>query len=166
VSKRLLKGGTILSMDPTVGNLRGDVLIDGSRIERIDPDIDIGDCEVIDATDMVVMPGLIDAHRHLWYAGIRGGNMDAVLADVAAAQWGKLGPAFTPSEVHAFSRAGIADCLDNGVTTVFDFVVQLFAGISYVPLNRLLPLLAAPRLYDVVRQDVCLGRLMAPWSRS
>jgi cytosine/adenosine deaminase-related metal-dependent hydrolase len=108
-------------MDPAIGNLRGDVLIDGSRIERVGPEIDVGDCEVIDATDMVVMPGLVDAHRHLWYAGIRGGNMDAVLADIAAAQWGKLGPAFTPPEVHAFTRAGIVDCLDNGITTVFDW---------------------------------------------
>ncbi len=47
--------------------------------------------------------------------------MNAILADLVAAQWGQLGPAFTPDDVYAFTRAGIADCLDNGVTTVFDW---------------------------------------------
>ena len=47
--------------------------------------------------------------------------MDAVIADIVAAQWGKLGPAFEPADVYAFTRAGIADCLENGVTTVFDW---------------------------------------------
>jgi 5-methylthioadenosine/S-adenosylhomocysteine deaminase len=122
MGKTLLKGGAILSMDPAIGTLRqGDLLIEGQRIVDIQDVIDADDCEVFDASGMVVMPGLIDGHRHLWYAGIRGANMDSTLVDIGAAHWGQLGPAFTPDDVYAFTRAGIAECLDNGITTVFDW---------------------------------------------
>jgi 5-methylthioadenosine/S-adenosylhomocysteine deaminase len=120
--KILIKGGTILSLDPSVGDLReGDLLLEDGRIVDIGPLLDVADCDVIDAAGMVVMPGLIDAHRHLWYAGLRGSNMDGVFADMVAATWGKLGPAFTPADVYAFTRAGIAEALDNGITAVFDW---------------------------------------------
>src|SRR5215510_5450385 len=60
----LIRGGTILTMDPVLGDFAsGDVLIDGSRIAEIKPQIrSTGD--VIDARGMVVIPGLVDAHRH------------------------------------------------------------------------------------------------------
>lgn len=122
MGKKLIKGGAILSMDSAIGTMRqGDILIDDARIVEVGRRIEAGDCEVFDATGMVVMPGLVDAHRHLWYAGIRGGNMDSTFNDIMSDQWGKLGPAFEPGDVYAFTRAGIADCLDNGVTTVFDW---------------------------------------------
>jgi len=122
MGRLLVKGGTVLSMDPDIGSLRqGDVLVEDGRIVVVAPAVEVEDCEVVDADGMVVMPSLVDAHRHLWYAGIRGGSMDAVLPDIVAAQWGKLGPAFTPGDVYAFTRAGIADCLDHGITTVFDW---------------------------------------------
>lgn len=122
MSKTVIKSGTILSLDPSVGDLRkGDVLIEDGRIIDVGASIDVDGCEVIEAAGTVVMPGLIDAHRHLWYAGLRGSNMDGTLNDMMATAWGKLGPAFTPADVYAFTRMGIAEALDNGITTVFDW---------------------------------------------
>ncbi|ACV22768.1 5-methylthioadenosine/S-adenosylhomocysteine deaminase [Slackia heliotrinireducens] len=43
-----------------------DVLIAGNRIERIAPDVEPQDCTVIDATGMLAMPGLINAHTHAY----------------------------------------------------------------------------------------------------
>ena len=43
-----------------------DVLIVGNRIERIAPDVEPQDCTVIDATGMLAMPGLINAHTHAY----------------------------------------------------------------------------------------------------
>ena len=46
----LLKGGTIVSMDAKVGDLvKGDVLIEGSKISAIAPEINAADAQVIDA---------------------------------------------------------------------------------------------------------------------
>ncbi|MEV0170367.1 hypothetical protein AB0I00_04440 [Streptomyces sp. NPDC050803] len=63
--KTLLTGGTVVSMDPAVGDLdRGDVLIEDGVILDVARRIDAPDAEVIDATDRIVMPGFVDNHRH------------------------------------------------------------------------------------------------------
>lgn len=61
----LLKGGIVLSMDDEVGDFeQGDVLIEGNRILEVRPNIDASAAQIIDATGMVVMPGLINTHHH------------------------------------------------------------------------------------------------------
>jgi dihydroorotase len=42
-----------------------DILIRGSKIEKVEKDIKAKDVEVIDASGMIVAPGLIDMHVHL-----------------------------------------------------------------------------------------------------
>jgi imidazolonepropionase len=53
----------------------GGMLIRGGKIERIGPsdeiEKNIGDADVIDARDRVMMPGFVDAHTHLVFAGNR-----------------------------------------------------------------------------------------------
>lgn len=63
----LLKNGCVLSMDARIGQYkRADVLIQDSLIMAVQPDLDIPDAEVIDASSMIIMPGLVDTHRHVW----------------------------------------------------------------------------------------------------
>jgi cytosine/adenosine deaminase-related metal-dependent hydrolase len=67
IERILLKGGCVLTLDPDIGNYRtADVLIEGSKITSIGPRLKVSDAEVIDASDMIVMPGFIDTHRHIW----------------------------------------------------------------------------------------------------
>jgi 5-methylthioadenosine/S-adenosylhomocysteine deaminase len=121
MTKTLFENGAILSMDPSVGDFRrGDVLVEDGVIVHVGSSVSAGDCDVVDASDAILMPGLIDAHRHLWYSGLRGSGMDEAAGD-AIAVWSKLGPAFTPDVLYAFTRAGIANALESGVTTVFDW---------------------------------------------
>src|SRR5262245_25901638 len=63
----LIRGGHVLSMDAAVGDFaEADVLVSGRRIEAIGPDLDAGGAEVVDATGMIVMPGFVDTHHHLF----------------------------------------------------------------------------------------------------
>ena len=65
--KILIKGGTVLTMDPALGNLRNaDVLIEGTKISAIGQNLHSNGAEVIDASNMIIMPGFIDTHRHIW----------------------------------------------------------------------------------------------------
>ncbi len=60
----LLKGGVVLSMDPSIGDFeQADVLIEGSKIAAVGPNIQ-ATARVIDARGMIVMPGFIDTHHH------------------------------------------------------------------------------------------------------
>ena len=64
----LLKGGTIISMDPAVGDFaQGDILIEGQKIAAVARAIDgpgqDGNAIVVDAKDTVVIPGMVDCHR-------------------------------------------------------------------------------------------------------
>ncbi len=118
----LIRGGTIVSMDPAVGDLRrGDVLVRDGVIVDVAPSVEAGDADVIDATDMIVMPGLIDGHRHMWYSPLRGIGMDATLVDMMTAFWPRIAAHFTPHDVYVANRASILEALDNGITTVLDY---------------------------------------------
>ncbi len=123
MSKRLLiKGGTVVSLDSVIGDLRvGDVLVEGDTIVEVGDTIAADDCEVIDAAGMVVMPGLVDSHRHLWQTGTRADSVDHVFWDLVASQWPKIAAYYSAEDVYACVLAGAADALSSGVTTVLDW---------------------------------------------
>lgn len=61
----LIKNGTLYTMEQEEA-IRADLLIDNGKIARISADIAPTDkMEVIDATNMRVYPGFIDAHSHI-----------------------------------------------------------------------------------------------------
>src|SRR3954465_252087 len=61
----LIKGGSVVTVAPALGPLpRADVLVRDGRIEGVGPDLAAPGAEVIDATDMIVMPGFVDTHYH------------------------------------------------------------------------------------------------------
>ena len=65
----LIKNGAVITVDPALGVLpRADVHVRDGRIEAIGPDLTAAGAETIDATDMIVMPGFIDTHYHMWSA--------------------------------------------------------------------------------------------------
>ena len=64
--RTLLKDGIVISVDPKVGNfMKASVLIEGTKIAQVGPNVSAGDAEVIDASNMIIMPGFIDTHRHI-----------------------------------------------------------------------------------------------------
>jgi 5-methylthioadenosine/S-adenosylhomocysteine deaminase len=119
----LLRGAQIISMDPAVGDLVGDVLIEGETIEAVGAGlgVDASAAEVIDAKDTIVLPGFIDTHRHVYQNLVRGMASDWSLFQYLVASNTVLGPNFTPGDLYLGNRLGALDALDSGVTTVFDW---------------------------------------------
>src|SRR5215204_6600356 len=117
----LLRGGTVLTMDPDLGDLpKGDVLIEGDTIAQVAPQID-ADAEIIDATGRIVIPGLVDTHRHTWEAAIRGCAPNATLDDYFVEVLDTFAPVYRAEDVHASNVAGSLDCLNAGITTLVDW---------------------------------------------
>ena len=120
--KFLFKGGTVVTMDAKVPNLAiGDVLVDGDRIAAVGPNLQVGEATVIDASGSIVMPGLIDAHHHMWLGVMRRlmPNIDDLFAyiDVVAE---KLGQHYRPMDMYTSTKLTAAASLDAGVTTIID----------------------------------------------
>ncbi|WP_019074195.1 amidohydrolase family protein [Streptomyces hokutonensis] len=121
-TKNLLTGGTVVSMDPAVGDLEhGDVLIEDGVIVQVAERIDAPDAEVIDATDRIVMPGFVDNHRHSWQTAFRGVGADWTFPEWAVAMHGTVKPHYRPEDVYAGTLLGRLEALHSGVTTMLDW---------------------------------------------
>lgn len=124
-SRTLFRGGTVLSMDPDIGDLTtGDVLVTDGRIAAVAPHVDMGehpDAEVVDATGRILIPGFVDTHRHTWETAIRGCAPNATLDDYFVEVLDTFAPLYTPEDVHASNVAGSLECLNAGITTLVDW---------------------------------------------
>ncbi|MGD2102157.1 MAG: amidohydrolase family protein [Acidimicrobiia bacterium] len=124
--RKLVRGGTILSMDPTVGELAvGDVLIQGDEIVDVGPRLNgASDTEVIDATGMIVMPGFVDSHRHIWEGVLRNIGTDVPLegrTSYISFVLHKLAPAFRPEDAYVGNLLSALGAIDAGITTLLDW---------------------------------------------
>ena len=85
----LLRGATVLTMDPQIGDLAaGDVLLNGAVIEAVGPDLAAQvadpDLVILDLPGMIVLPGLVDGHRHCWQNQLRRLICDAEIDEYIA----------------------------------------------------------------------------------
>jgi cytosine/adenosine deaminase-related metal-dependent hydrolase len=119
--RTLLTGGWVLSMAPGAGAVRGDVLLEDDRIAAVGDVGPVSDAEVVDARDRIVLPGLVDTHRHLWQSALRGIACDWTLGQYFARMRGSFGGVFRPEDTYAGTLLGAVEALDAGITTVVDW---------------------------------------------
>jgi cytosine/adenosine deaminase-related metal-dependent hydrolase/ribose/xylose/arabinose/galactoside ABC-type transport system permease subunit len=123
--RKLIKGGIILSMDPSVGDLDGgDVLIEGEKILEIGRDLEVDGAEIIDASGKIVIPGFVDAHRHIWEGILRNIGTDVPLegrTSYISFVLRTLAPAYRPEDVYAGNMVSAIGAIDAGVTTLLDW---------------------------------------------
>jgi 5-methylthioadenosine/S-adenosylhomocysteine deaminase len=124
-SRTLFKGGTVLSLDPRIGDLAiGDVLVDGERIVEVGADLEVADSEVIDASGTIVLPGFVDTHRHIWEGVLRNIGTDVPLegrTSYISFVLHKLAPAFRPEDAYVGNLVSALGALDAGITTLLDW---------------------------------------------
>jgi 5-methylthioadenosine/S-adenosylhomocysteine deaminase len=122
----LLKGGTILSMDPAVGDFaQGDVLIVGKTISAVGRDLNAaaqeGNAIVVDASDAIVIPGMIDCHRHSWEGQLRGIIPNsATIGEYMGATHNGFAPHYQPDDMYVGNLLTAIACIDAGITCFID----------------------------------------------
>lgn len=120
--KMLLKGGIVLTLDKSVGDYsQADVLIDGGKIVAVARKLDAGDAEVIDASGMIVMPGFIDTHRHMWQGLLRNIGPNDLLGDYLAKILFGFAPVMTPEEVYIGNLITALSAMNSGITSILDW---------------------------------------------
>jgi cytosine/adenosine deaminase-related metal-dependent hydrolase len=118
----LLKGGTIVSLDPKVGDFAaGDVLIEGSRISAVSRQIQAPPrAQVIDASNTIVVPGFVDAHRHSWEGQLRRIIPDGAIAEYMATTHNGFARHYRPQDIYAGNYITALGCIDAGITCIID----------------------------------------------
>src|SRR3954471_992631 len=119
----VFRGGTVLPMDPARSVLADtDVLVVGQRIQAVGPRLEVpeGTYE-IDAAGGLVMPGMIDTHRHMWQTAMRGYGADWTLTQYFVWYYLEHGKKFRPQDIHAGNTLAAIEALDAGVTTCVDW---------------------------------------------
>jgi len=120
-NRRLIRNACVITMDPALGTLeRADILIEGEQIQAVAPDIAAEDCEVIDGTDMIAIPGFVDTHRHVFTTPLRGLGADYTTFDYAANMMIGVDRHIRAEDVYIGTYAGDLEALESGVTTVVD----------------------------------------------
>lgn len=122
----LLSGAAVISMDPEVGDLAvGDVCVEGSRIAAVGADLGEmaadGQAIRVDARGCVLIPGLVDSHRHCWQTQARRLVPDGDVMDYVDLFHEQLAPAYRPDDMYLGTRLAALGALDSGVTCLLDF---------------------------------------------
>tara|TARA_A100001011_G_scaffold32796_1_gene31480 strand:- start:18539 stop:19888 length:1350 start_codon:yes stop_codon:yes gene_type:complete len=122
MKKILLKGGCLVTMDKTIGQLNiGDLLIENNKITDVAAQINTDDAKIIDAQGMIVMPGIVDSHIHTWQTGIRGIAGDWTMGQYLRGMHANLATGFKPDDIYLGNLAGALTQMNSGVTTLFDW---------------------------------------------
>ncbi|WP_201171078.1 amidohydrolase family protein [Pseudomonas sp. S31] len=105
-------------MDPKLGDLEGfDVLIMNGTIREIGKSLPAAGSEVLDGAGMIVLPGMIDTHWHLWNSLLRSSApIPGGPAFFETQQ--RTSKRFTPALTELSVRLGLAEAINAGFTTV------------------------------------------------
>ena len=116
----LLKGGTIVSMDPKVGDfVKGDLLIQGKKIAAVGASLQ-GSGEVIDASNTILIPGFVDCHRHSWEGVLRRIIPNGDIGRYMATTHQGFALHYRPRDMYVGNLVTALGCIDAGITCIID----------------------------------------------
>ncbi|TDE94957.1 amidohydrolase [Occultella glacieicola] len=119
----VFRNALVVTMDDAHTVLDGaDLLVVGERIEAVGPALEVPEATVeIDASGGILMPGMVDTHRHLWQTAMRGYGADWTLTQYFVWNYLSYGKHFRPQDIHAGNLLGAIEAIDAGVTTTVDW---------------------------------------------
>ncbi|MEV6636603.1 amidohydrolase family protein [Actinoplanes sp. NPDC051470] len=119
----VFRNGLVLTMDDAHTVLTGaDVLVVDDRIAEVGVGLTAPEGAVeIDASGGIVMPGMIDTHRHMWQTAMRGYGADWTLTQYFVWYYLESGKLFRPEDIYAGNLLAAIEAIDAGVTTTVDW---------------------------------------------
>ena len=118
----LIKCGWLVTLDPRIGEIKGgELLYRGNTIEAAGRNLGASADEVIDASDKIVMPGLVNAHMHTWETALRGIGAEWLSADYFKHVHSNLATRYKPEDNYVANLMGALAQIDAGVTTLVDW---------------------------------------------
>ncbi|HXM12566.1 MAG TPA: amidohydrolase family protein [Terriglobales bacterium] len=128
VHELLLKGGLVVTVDNSLGDLPdADVLIRDGVIVEVAPGLSTSSkkAEVIDCKGRLVIPGLVDTHRHVWQGAIGAFTPQITGAGYGPAVLNGISTRYEPEDIYAGALWGALQAIDAGITTIADWAHNL-----------------------------------------
>jgi len=119
----VFRNGIVLTMDDAKTVLpKGDVLVIDGRIAEVGVDLAVPEHTFeIDASGGIIMPGMVDTHRHMWQTAMRAYGADWTLTQYFVWYYLQHGVNFRPEDVAAGNLISALDAIESGVTTSVDW---------------------------------------------
>ena len=118
----LIKCGWLVTLDSAIGDFKGgEILLNGNRIEAVGRNLNAAADETIDATDKIVMPGLVNAHMHTWETALRGIGVEWTTPDYLKHMHLNLATRYNAEDNYLGNLLGALAQIDAGVTTLVDW---------------------------------------------
>jgi len=114
----VIEGGHVLTPDFEVRE--ADVLIDRAAGEVLAVDDDLDAPETVDATDSLVMPGLVNAHTHVAMTLLRGYADDKPLDAWLQEDIWPVEAELTPEDIRVGTELGLVEFIKSGITGFAD----------------------------------------------
>lgn len=117
----VIRNAYVMTMDPKTGDLAdADVHVRNGAIVAVGHNLRAGSALLIDGRDMIVLPGLVETHWHMWNTLLRsmsGDKREHGYFPTALA----LGKAYLPSDMYQGTRLAAAEAVYGGITSVHDW---------------------------------------------
>lgn len=117
----LIRNAHVLTMDAARGDIAGgDVHLRGGEIAAVGRGLTAPNAEVFDGTGMLVLPGFVETHWHLWTTLLR-----SLAGDRAEHGYfptsRTVGSFYTADDIYAAGRLAAAEAVHSGITFVHDW---------------------------------------------
>jgi cytosine/adenosine deaminase-related metal-dependent hydrolase len=117
----VIRNAYVMTMEPEPGDIaNGDVHVRDGAIVAVGTKLSAPGAQVINGSGMIVLPGLIETHWHMWNTLLRsmsGDKPDTGYFRTTAA----LGQKFEPGDMYQGTRLAGAEAINNGITFVHDW---------------------------------------------
>ena len=117
----VIKNAYVFTMDDKLGEIEGgSVHVRDGAIAGVGRDIEARGAKVIDGSGMIVLPGLVDTHWHLWhslYRNFGGSTPETGFFPTIT----RFAPHMTPVDMYNTARLAAAEAINSGITTLHDW---------------------------------------------
>jgi 5-methylthioadenosine/S-adenosylhomocysteine deaminase len=119
----VFRNGIVLTMDKSKHVIpKGDVYVKGEKIIAVGQNLEVpAGTQEIDASGGIIMPGMVDTHRHMWQTAMRGYGADWTLTQYFVWYYLQYGKLFRPQDMAAGNMLSALEAVESGVTTTVDW---------------------------------------------
>lgn len=117
----LIKDARVLTMDPELGDFdKASVHIRDDSIVAVGAALEAGNAEILDGRDMLVLPGLVETHWHIWTTLLR--SMSGDVAERGYFPTSRaIGRFYRAEDMYVSGRLACAEAINSGITHVHDW---------------------------------------------